>query len=196
MKIPSKVGGFNQEYYPLFNANEPSSSAEAWAAGTDVAAATMQMSQLKREVKKRQGGLNRLRTGIKPVAAAEEKKSAGGDTSALEAEIAQLRSQLAAAQAGSASSGKAASAEDLSTRPVLGYWKIRGLAAQIRYMFYFLNVDFEDKLYEVHGETPDWDRSEWLDEKFSLGLEFPNLPYLIDGETKITETVAIMQYIA
>ena len=32
--------------------------------------------------------------------------------------------------------------------------------------------------------------------KETLGLEYPNLPYLIDGETKITETVAIMQYIA
>ena len=27
-------------------------------------------------------------------------------------------------------------------------------------------------------------------------MEYPNLPYLIDGETKITETAAIMQYIA
>jgi len=29
-----------------------------------------------------------------------------------------------------------------------------------------------------------------------MDLEFPNLPYLIDGETKITETIGIMQYIA
>ena len=27
-------------------------------------------------------------------------------------------------------------------------------------------------------------------------MEYPNLPYLIDGETKITETAAILQYIA
>lgn len=32
--------------------------------------------------------------------------------------------------------------------------------------------------------------------KQTLDLEYPNLPYLIDGETKITETAAIMQYIA
>ena len=32
--------------------------------------------------------------------------------------------------------------------------------------------------------------------KETLGLEYPNLPYLIDGEMKLTETVAIMQYIA
>jgi hypothetical protein len=41
MCIPSKVGGFNQEYYPSFNANEPSSTAEAWLSGTDVPAKTM-----------------------------------------------------------------------------------------------------------------------------------------------------------
>ena len=82
-------------------------------------------------------------------------------------------------------------AEDFSSKPVLGYWKIRGLAAQIRYMFHYLNVDFEDKLYEA-GDAPDFDKSCWLDVKGTLGLEYPNLPYLIDGETKLTETVAIM----
>ena len=80
-------------------------------------------------------------------------------------------------------------------KPILGYWKIRGLAAPIRYMFHYLGVDFEDKLYEC-GDAPDFDKSAWLNEKETLGLEFPNLPYLIDGETKLTETVAIMHYIA
>jgi glutathione S-transferase len=32
--------------------------------------------------------------------------------------------------------------------------------------------------------------------KETLGIEYPNLPYLFDGETKLTETIAIMQYIA
>jgi len=35
----------------------------------------------------------------------------------------------------------------------------------------------------------------WLNEKQTLGLEFPNLPYLLDEEVKLTETVAIMKYI-
>ena len=34
-----------------------------------------------------------------------------------------------------------------------------------------------------------------MNEKFSLGLELPNLPYLLDDEVKLTETVAIMKYI-
>lgn len=62
-------------------------------------------------------------------------------------------------------------------------------------MFYYLNVDFTNTEYEC-GDAPDFDKSCWLDVKETLGLEYPNLPYLFDGETKITETVAIMQYIA
>jgi len=87
------------------------------------------------------------------------------------------------------------SKEDLSTKPVLGYWKIRGLAAQIRYMFAYCKVDFEDKLYEC-GDAPDFDKTCWTDVKQTLGFEYPNLPYLIDGKTQITETKAIMKYIA
>lgn len=44
--------------------------------------------------------------------------------------------------------------------------------------------------------APDYDRSQWLNEKFKLGLDFPNLPYLIDGAHKITQSNAILRYIA
>lgn len=62
-------------------------------------------------------------------------------------------------------------------------------------MFHYLNVDFEDKLYSC-GEAPDYDKSVWLAEKETLGMDYPNLPYLLDGETKISETAGIMMYIA
>jgi len=58
-------------------------------------------------------------------------------------------------------------------------------------MFHYLNVDFEDKMYEC-GDAPDFDKSCWLNEKETLGFEYPNLPYLMDGETRLTETIAIM----
>ncbi|XP_037356728.1 glutathione S-transferase Mu 1-like [Talpa occidentalis] len=45
-------------------------------------------------------------------------------------------------------------------------------------------------------EAPDYDRSQWLSEKFKLGLDFPNLPYLIDGAHRITQSNAIVRYIA
>uniref|UniRef100_A0A2J8UMF4 Glutathione S-transferase n=1 Tax=Pongo abelii TaxID=9601 RepID=A0A2J8UMF4_PONAB len=44
--------------------------------------------------------------------------------------------------------------------------------------------------------TPDYDRSQWLDVKFKLDLDFPNLPYLLDGKNKITQSNAILRYIA
>ena len=36
MRIPNNNNGFNAEYYPPFDWNEASSTAEAWCAGTDV----------------------------------------------------------------------------------------------------------------------------------------------------------------
>ena len=44
MIIPSRIGGFNQGYYPPFAANEPSNEAEQWCAGTDVQPKTMQLT--------------------------------------------------------------------------------------------------------------------------------------------------------
>lgn len=35
-----------------------------------------------------------------------------------------------------------------------------------------------------------------MNEKFTLGMEYPNLPYLFDEDVKLTETLAIMQYVA
>ncbi len=48
------------------------------------------------------------------------------------------------------------------------------------------------------GDAPDFDRSAWTSVKFTLGLDFPNLPYLIDRETGvgITQTLAVLKYIA
>lgn len=85
---------------------------------------------------------------------------------------------------------------NLKSKPTLGYWNIRGLGAPVRYLLYFCGVDFTDKMYRA-GPPPEYDRSDWLNEKFNLGLPLPNLPYLIDEDgAHLTETVAIMKYIA
>lgn len=83
LNIPSKVGGFNQEYYPPFNSNEPSNTAEAWAAGTDVAPKTIQLSPQKKAAKAKQTGLSRLKTGVKSAPAATEESKGGEDVAAL-----------------------------------------------------------------------------------------------------------------
>lgn len=77
---------------------------------------------------------------------------------------------------------------------VLGYWAIRGLAEPIRMTLVYGQVPFEEKSY-VQGEGPEFSREEWLKEKFSLGLDFPNLPYLIDGDLKMTQSKPILFYL-
>ncbi|XP_064139236.1 glutathione S-transferase Mu 1-like [Loxodonta africana] len=78
---------------------------------------------------------------------------------------------------------------------VLGYWDIRGLAHAIRLLLEYTDSNYEEKKY-IEEDAPDYDKSHWLKEKFKLGLDFPNLPYLIDGPHKITQSNAILRYIA
>uniref|UniRef100_A0A8C9PX65 Glutathione S-transferase Mu 4 n=1 Tax=Spermophilus dauricus TaxID=99837 RepID=A0A8C9PX65_SPEDA len=77
----------------------------------------------------------------------------------------------------------------------LGYWDIRGLAHTIRLLLEYTDSSYEEKRYTM-GDAPDYDRSQWLSEKFKLSLDFPNLPYLIDGPHRITQSNAILRYIA
>jgi glutathione S-transferase len=79
--------------------------------------------------------------------------------------------------------------------PVLGYWKIRGLAEPIRLLLHYVGEDFEDKMYDV-GPAPDYNKDSWLNEKYKLGFDFPNLPYYTDGDVKITQSSAIIMHIA
>lgn len=73
--------------------------------------------------------------------------------------------------------------------PTLGYWDIRGLGAPIRHLLAYAGVEYEDKRYA--------DPDAWFQkDKFALGLDFPNLPYYIDGDVKLSQTQAILRYIA
>ncbi|CAG0890649.1 unnamed protein product [Darwinula stevensoni] len=74
--------------------------------------------------------------------------------------------------------------------PVIGYWRPRGLLHPIRMLLVHTGVDFEDKVY------PETSRDEWLKDKESLGLPMPNLPYYIDGDCKLTQSLAIIRYLA
>ena len=63
-------------------------------------------------------------------------------------------------------------------------------------MFRHLGVEYNFKAYEQHVKPGGgWDLSEWTDEKFKLGLDFPNIPYIIDGDVKLTESNACYEYI-
>ncbi|CAM9833809.1 unnamed protein product [Bubo scandiacus] len=78
---------------------------------------------------------------------------------------------------------------------ILGYWDIRGLAHAIRLLLEYTGTPYQERQYRP-GPAPDFDPSDWTNEKEKLGLDFPNLPYLIDGPTTLTRSNAILRYIA
>ena len=70
----------------------------------------------------------------------------------------------------------------------VAYWGTQGLAHPIRWLLAYHKIDFEDKHYT--------DRDVWAKDKAALPTDFPNLPYIKDGDTVITESVAVLQYAA
>jgi len=92
--------------------------------------------------------------------------------------------------------GKPAFSSD-KPRFTLGYWRVHGLAQPARLMLvYGGHSNFEDVTYN-RGPPPDYNREEWMRVKFSLHLDFPNVPYLIDHKhnLRITESHAIYRYL-
>ena len=77
----------------------------------------------------------------------------------------------------------------MSSKPTVEYWNIRGLAQPIRYLLVISGVEFNDKRYPYgQGNTVEEIESiqkYWRQEKESLDLDFPNLPYYIDGNVKV-----------
>ena len=69
------------------------------------------------------------------------------------------------------------------------------MGAGLRHQCVYSGVDYEMVEYE-QGDAPDFSRQTWMDVKFTLGMDFPNLPYLQDGDLKISETWAIHKYLA
>ena len=78
-------------------------------------------------------------------------------------------------------------------KPILGYWNIRaGHRGNVnRYILAYAGVDYEDKRYDFVGAPAEWREKD----KTGLGIEFPNLPYFVDGDLKLTESKAVNRYI-
>uniref|UniRef100_A0A8C9Q551 GST N-terminal domain-containing protein n=1 Tax=Spermophilus dauricus TaxID=99837 RepID=A0A8C9Q551_SPEDA len=57
---------------------------------------------------------------------------------------------------------------------ILGYWNIRGLAHPIRLLLEYTDSSYEEKKYTM-GDGNGTPRVRWLNEKFKLGLDFPNV---------------------
>ena len=83
---------------------------------------------------------------------------------------------------------------------ILGYWKIRGLAQPIRYLLHYTGTPYSEQFYEF-GSGPEFSRDSWLVKKYTLDLDFPNLPYLKDkpdenGDVfQLTQSRTILRYL-
>lgn len=76
----------------------------------------------------------------------------------------------------------------MADKVVHGYWGVRGAGQISRLLLAYTGAVWEDVKYT----SPD----QWFGkDKAELGFSFPNLPYLIDGDLKLTETSAIQRYI-
>ncbi|KAI2804435.1 Glutathione S-transferase Mu 3 [Blomia tropicalis] len=66
-------------------------------------------------------------------------------------------------------------------KPIVGYWNYRGSGQPIRHLL-------------AHGE--DGLGSEWLEEKSSMDISFPNLPYYIDNDIRLSQSDTILRFLA
>ena len=89
-----------------------------------------------------------------------------------------------------------AEATESSEKPILGYYAMRGHGSNIKYQLAYCGVEYDMKYYQFAGEAQNIQVDGWAGDKEQLGLDFPSLPYFIDGEVKLTEPLAIHQYIA
>ena len=69
----------------------------------------------------------------------------------------------------------------------LYYWPIRGLVASVQNLLEYLHIPYTRTNYKT--------QEEWQKIKASLPVDFPNLPYLKDADTIITESTAIIVYL-
>jgi len=71
---------------------------------------------------------------------------------------------------------------------IIGYWNIKGRGEILRHLSEFLKIPYENKLYT--------DPTQWFGkEKPALKSDFPNLPYILDGDQVITETDACAMHL-
>jgi hypothetical protein len=44
----------------------------------------------------------------------------------------------------------------------VGYWAIRGLAAPLRMIMVYVDVEFENVAYALHGSAGNWSAPDWF----------------------------------
>lgn len=75
----------------------------------------------------------------------------------------------------------------MQSKLTLGYWGIRGRAQVCRFLLEYTKTPYTQKIYSDH--------TEWFQKDAAQFGCVANLPYIIDGDFKLTETAALEQYI-
>jgi len=90
----------------------------------------------------------------------------------------------------------------------LHYWDLRGLGEAIRLQLEYLQVEYVNKHPEEEERWRKTDmktslknftemRNTFIAEKYhKFELDFPNIPYLVDGGVRVAQSFAIMKYLA
>ena len=60
-------------------------------------------------------------------------------------------------------------------------------------LLHYVGEDHEDIVYE--WDAPEGSGNNWPTNKFNKGLDFPNIPYYIDGDLKLTQSSVILRYL-
>ena len=60
-------------------------------------------------------------------------------------------------------------------------------------LLHYVGEDHEDTVYE--SNAPEGSRIHWPSNKFKIGLDFPNLPYYIDEDLKLTDSAVILKHL-
>lgn len=166
---------------------------EEWLGGANKPPITLKLEEKKAEVSQSKKNAFASKLGGKAATTAAVDNS--GEITALKDEIASLKAELEKAK--SAQPVAAAAAEeklDMTTKVTLGYWDSRARAAPHRYVLHYSGVEFEDFMYGPSARAKK-DANAWFAEKANMGMDLPNMPYLIDGDFKLSEGDAIMHYI-
>ncbi|TRY71716.1 hypothetical protein TCAL_06079 [Tigriopus californicus] len=84
----------------------------------------------------------------------------------------------------------------VTSKAILGYWDCRGLCHASRLVLEYAQVSYEFRPAQS-GPGPLYAKKVWLDKKFEVlsEFDFPNLPYYQDENVKLTQSMAILQYL-
>jgi len=73
------------------------------------------------------------------------------------------------------------------SKVTLTYWPLRGLCQPIEYI-----LEYGGLAHDINRVDAD----QWAAQKPKLPLDFPNLPHIVDGNVRMSESLAICKYLA